>query len=325
MKKLLLILSVFAVFAACKDDDVANLSVDTNEITFDAKGTPQTINVTTDQSVWRVDTDADWISTNLAPEGNLTISATSNPRKTARASQIYVSANGAYQRIIVSQAGSLHEVGEPYPADNPVGIIYMTADGGEHGFVLSLEEMYCGWGPHTVATPGSGSLVDGKENTQAIIEAHSGEATFATDYPAFDWVNTLNGGDPNGPWYIPSYYQLIQMQHYLTGSDYIIPNPAPLPIAMTSQIYFTHADKKFRDGLNATIANLGGTPVTYTAGIYWSSTEVSASNADIFIFNDGQAMTANGFTSQPKAKQSVPIPGYPFLPVPLRMRAVMEF
>ena len=320
---------------ACKDDEGTTLSVSTNDIVLNAAGSPQVVAVHSSDAIWRIDSDADWLSIERDGQGNVTIGAFSNSRRASRTTRIFVSAKERFERITITQQGSLREVGEPYPdAENPKGVIYMLTEGGAHGFAVSLDEVTVGWGPADEENPGARSVVDGKTNTRAIIAAHGGRPDFAAEYPAFAWVRDLNGGDIDGGWYIPSFWEFMQMTAFINDGALAFNSDTPAPGAIMmmlntiNNLIRTHVgatgnfplDPAARMRYNAVITGLGGVPLNDGAqsavNLYWTSSEVGSTNAYACVFNFGSTFTQN--TSQAKA-------AWDGAPNARRVRAIFEF
>ncbi|MDR1719419.1 MAG: BACON domain-containing protein [Dysgonamonadaceae bacterium] len=269
-----LIIGAFAFFS-CNDEEKLPLTVSTDEITLDAAGHEQHFTVTTDEAIWRVVCDATWPMIERDSLGTVTVSAADNPSRAVRTAKLYIAAGDQFQRINLSQEGSLRVLGDPYPdAANPVGIIYKVSDGGQHGMVISLDQAQCTWGLAT-ATQGAGDFRDGSANTRSVVSAHKDDATFSTDFPAFFWVYQKNNGNADGEWYIPSYFELLEFYNLAVGNTYSIPatgNPS------SSQVTITH-NAAVREAFNASVEALGGTPVTFDKGMHWTSSESSAAQA----------------------------------------------
>ncbi|MDR0766053.1 MAG: hypothetical protein LBF09_03830 [Odoribacteraceae bacterium] len=284
MRHLLIIL--LASIATSCDDAADALLVSTNAITLDAAGREQRVTVHANNPLWEVIVEADWPVIER-DSLDIIITAASNPRRAPRVAHLYIAAGNRFERVTITQNGSLHVFGDPYPdANNPVGIIYKVIDGGEHGMILSLDQLdVVPWGPVT-DTHETGPL-DGKANTRAIIAARAGSPTFATDYPAFAWVHEKNGNQLDGEWYIPSIWELIEMYNFIIGNfSYVIPGGNP-PTMQIGNTYRPAHDLVARAAFDAGIIALGGTPFNFAASLYWSSTETSATNASALSFNNG--------------------------------------
>lgn len=284
-----MIVAAMVSLAACnsKWESGATLGLSQYEAVFEPAASTIEVAVTTNQSVWRADTDAKWFTLSRDEHtGNLLINAPVNQRKQERTGIIYISAGGAYQRILVKQQAPenvYYQVGDPWPDNiDPQGVIYKLLDqNGEHGMVVSLTTEVASWGA-AATSEGAASLIDGKANTQAVIAARMGQANFTTAYQAFAWVHELNGEDPDGAWYLPAYYEVQEMIHALFGSAYTMPDPAPAPATMVSANCVTAAqrtDPEQAQMINDALVDNGGTALDFgTSSTVWSSSEVSATN-----------------------------------------------
>jgi hypothetical protein len=287
MKKRLLLVAILAWWQASCDEDKSTLEVSSREIEMDASGNEQRLAVRTNEAIWEVVCDANWPVIER-DNGDVVFTAASNPGRDPRAAKIIIAAGDRYERIILTQAGSLRVPGDPYPdAEHPVGLIYKVSDGGTHGMAVSLDQLQCAWGPAAIAHENARSFVDGRGNTRNIIATHENDATFATDYPAFAWILQKNGNDLDGGWYLPSYFELVEMYNLLVGNIYTIPE-AGVPPSM--QPVVTH-NLAAREQFNAEMITWGGTPVNYPAAMYWSSSESSAGYACAVSFNGARDYT----------------------------------
>lgn len=120
----------------------------------------------------------------------------------------------------------VYAIGDYWPnAENPEGIVFSVSDGGLHGKVIHLKEAVK-WGPK-LSEAGAGvdwmrkEPEDGKLVTKQIIELHKGQDNFKTDYPAFNWIfETLNDGNLDGAWYVPSRSEIAEFAAVMSGFDY---------------------------------------------------------------------------------------------------------
>ena len=275
MRTKIIFLIVLGMLAFSCEDESAYLGVSGNEINLDAAGTAQTIEVNTGEDVWQISGNISWLTIGR-DSCYVTFSAPSNPKRAERSGSVVIVAGDRFERVQITQAGSAREVGEPYPdAVNPIGIIYKTTDGGNHGKVISFDQFEATWGPTTeVNNPAARSYDNGKSNTRNLIQAHRERADFALEYPAFDWVyNEKNQGNLEGGWYIPAYYELMELFYILAGSSYTIPSSIPSALGSVPA-----RNIAVWDGYNNTIASHGGTPMSFSSTNtvtvnYWSSSE----------------------------------------------------
>ncbi len=292
MKRILIVTAATALLHfSCNDDNGGStLQVSTHDIALDAEGLAQTLVVTTGDPLWDVANETAWVKIEREGTGNVLVGAYTNTKKQPRSAKIVICAGGRYERINITQEASLRSIGDAWPdAANPTGVVYKMSAGGAHGTVVSLDQLQCAWGPAGTTThPGAtGEFRNGKAATRAIIEAHRNDADFATAYPAYYWVYLKNGSNLDGEWYIPAYFQLVELHRTTTGNVYTIPATGNPPMMHNDASVRVTQDAAARDAFNASITAAGGTPVTYAAGIHWSSSEASAGQACLVVFNSG--------------------------------------
>lgn len=96
------------------------------------------------------------------------------------------------------------------------------------GHVISAKEYKGSWGPRVSEQQTTGNDAmrdepspDGKLATSNLIKAHQSEAGFETNYPGFYWLlNTMNGGDVEGDWYVPSRPEIAEFYCAISGLDW---------------------------------------------------------------------------------------------------------
>ena len=190
---------------ACSDDHEGSvLKLSQTEIALSAAGERHQIQVETDELLWQLSGKSDWVILER-DSCFLRVSADNNPTREVRSASFAVVAGKEHVSLQITQQGSVRAVGEYYPdATNPVGVIYSLSDGGNHGKVISFDEITGFCGPTEEANLGARDLFDGKSNTQAMLNAHKDKPDFQSAYSVFWWLlNEKNGGDVNGGWYIP--------------------------------------------------------------------------------------------------------------------------
>ena len=282
MRHLIIILAILV--AACDNKESA-LTVSARDVTIDAAGNGQRVIVTTNEPIWEAVSEDDWPVIERDSLG-VVISAASNPTREPRSARLYIAAGSRFERINIAQDGSLRVIGDPYPdAVNPIGVVYKVSEGGQHGKIVSIDQLAAA--PWSVITEThESSFVDGKAATRAVINARAASPAFAADYPAFAWVHQKNNGNPNGDWYIPSFWELVEMYNILVGNfAYVIPGGAPPSMQMN--LTRPAHNLTLRDAFNETITLLGGAPFDYAASMYWSSSEASEAQASAVSFNNG--------------------------------------
>jgi hypothetical protein len=298
MKYILPVILLLAI--ACENEDKGRtLEISTREITLDPAGREQRIAVVTNAPVWEVITNDPWPVIEQ-DSTEIVISAGSNPTRNPRDARIYIAAAGKFERVNITQEGSLHVFGDPYPdAAAPDGVIYKVVDGGEHGMVISLDQLAAApWiADINLTTAHTTDYVDGKASTRAIIAAHRDEPDFAVNYPAFAWVLAKNGGSLDGEWYIPSFWETFEMYNFIVGNDaYVISSGPPPSMQLPPTFARPTHNLTVRDEFNGRLAALGGAPVNYAASMYWTSSEATATNAIAISFNNGTDYMHTGFT-----------------------------
>jgi hypothetical protein len=274
-----------AAAAASCNDDKSTLVVSALQVTLDAAGNPQSLLVQTNEPIWEVISEDTWPIIQQ-DSFSVTITAASNPSREPRVARFYIAAGSRFERVILTQEGSLHVFGDLYPdAINPVGVIYKVMDGGQHGLVVSLDQLSATpWGP--ITDTHETDFVNGRQNTRNIIAAHAADANFATDYPAFAWVYAKNGNNLDGAWFIPSFWETYEMYNFLVGNfAYIIPGGTPP--SMQLNLSRPTQNITLRDAFDASVVAAGGTPFSYSGSAYWSSSEASVTSAAAISFHNG--------------------------------------
>lgn len=126
----------------------------------------------------------------------------------------------------------VYEVMDYYPvpddASTAEGIVFSVSDGGLHGLVISAKEYEGPYGPGVSEQQTTGNDAmreepepDGKLATYNLIMAHKDDAGFETDYPGFYWLlNTMNGGDVEGDWYVPSRPEIAELYCVMCDKDW---------------------------------------------------------------------------------------------------------
>lgn len=146
------------------------------------------------------------------------------------------------------------------------------------------------WKNGGLTTTGANSVINGPSNTSIITALAATDSNYQA---ALFCLNVDNGGGIGGytDWYIPATYELEVLYYFLkpntvanatgTGANPYAVSPEPVNTNHTSgspaQTSATGANG-FRTGE----AN------TFTANVYWTSTEISSSNATNINFYNGQ-------------------------------------
>lgn len=126
---------------------------------------------------------------------------------------------------VVAYQRNLYQIADYWPNDTaPEGIVFSVSEGGLHGVILSHQEKTGNWGPNQSEKNNGVTLMreepeDGWIVTQQLIGLRK-DVNFATEYPGFDWVlNTKNGGDVDGVWYVPTRPELRELYLVMCGMD----------------------------------------------------------------------------------------------------------
>ena len=274
------IICMFCALVSCGGDKEAGyLTISLNEVELDIAGDEVRVEVLSNERLIQSAQSGNWVNIDRDAE-YFVISAGSNPTRTPRKASIYIVAGDKYGIITVSQPGSLREVGEPYPdAENPVGIIYKLTDGGRHGKVVSLDQgPNTTWGESNQTNPGARDMWDGKKNTRHMIETYRDAGNFETAYGAFARVYAKNGGNLDGDWYLPSFYELMEMYFIMTGNVFTEPETDPV---RTERI---DHDRDVRNQFNAWITEHGGVAFAFATTSIWTSTEYDATRGRSYTF-----------------------------------------
>ncbi len=125
--------------------------------------------------------------------------------------------------------GKSYALGDYWPDDDdPEGVVFWLHPGrfGTKGKVVGLKESYImPWGPdiseESLGVAGIRSLDDGATATKNMIATHKNEENFESQYPAFHYVyTTVNDGQPDGPWYLPTRNELKALYAGYSGKVY---------------------------------------------------------------------------------------------------------
>jgi len=130
---------------------------------------------------------------------------------------------------VVAVGDMSYALGDYWPDDaDPEGVVFWVKPGseGKQGKVVGLDEAYVAqWGPENdeqaVGVEGIRNLTDGATATKNMIAKYNGSPSFREDYPAFFHIySEVNGGDKNGPWYLPARDELRMLFAGASGKVY---------------------------------------------------------------------------------------------------------
>jgi len=165
-----------------------------------------------------------------------------------------------------------HYIGELFGG----GIVYQVSVDGQHGLLMSLEDLNAGagaiWG--SIDVPTADSFTDGNANTNAIVTS-GGLATEAAglcnDYSAGGFAD----------WYLPSIRELKAMTlHAYLISSILEADGDPLTTGLIQE-------------------NTG-----FESGIYWSSTQVSSFGCGLYSFDKQSYVFAKSSVNLVRAVRS---------------------
>lgn len=145
-----------------------------------------------------------------------------------------------------------YSIGSIYDKNGIKGVVVMLYEGGNHGLVMSLDEVCLAWCKlHRKKTKmvGANSKTDGMANMAAVERYIAENGLSWSDFPAFEWCRSKGDG-----WYLPSINELWSAgTMYLGGSRMA-------------------GSRRFRKNFNTGVIEAGGTPLSNIM-FYHSSTE----------------------------------------------------
>lgn len=145
-----------------------------------------------------------------------------------------------------------YSIGSIYNKDGVKGVVVMLYENGNHGLVMSLDEVCLAWCKlHRKKTKivGANSKTDGMANMKAVERYIAANGLSWSDFPAFEWCRNKGEG-----WYLPSINELWSAgTMYLGGSRMA-------------------GSRRFRKNFNTGVIEAGGTPLSNIM-FYHSSTE----------------------------------------------------
>ena len=175
-----------------------------------------------------------------------------------------------YRDIILNDKNvPIYQVGDPYPdAENPIGIVFETSNGGRDGKIVSLDETQLKWSEKLIVT-GATDPLNGRKNMNTIATYIASNSETWSVYPAFAWVHGKNDAttdysdpDAKGVWYLPAIDELDVL--------FLVYN-------------------KDRESFNGSLTTAGG--VLLSNPRYWSSSEATSGGAWFVPFGSGFRIT----------------------------------
>ena len=151
-----------------------------------------------------------------------------------------------------------YEIGELYDQDGVKGIICALSEDGQHGLVISLDEIYLHWS--TFRKPdlrviGTDESSDGMVNMETVERYIAENGLSWDDFPAFKWCREKGEG-----WYLPAIDELLTIGHNYNGGTRI------------------RNDRQARNKFNDALKGAGGERMDRMV-YYFSSTEMDEKNA----------------------------------------------
>lgn len=259
----------------------SDFTLSTKSVDLTADGSAQTIKVVTDIEDWWVEGAPEWLHVK-SDVAKGTITLTADPAEATRTASLKVigTKNGKRVEAAVSvQQLKKYKVGEVYKVDGkPVGIVFYTSDGGNHGYVFSLDDnglkedpnnalhwsvnMYAGYGTDSEAMRNSEPVCldqnDGRNNMAAVKRCSNpvmNGRSWQECYPVMAWADQYARNHSGQEWYLPSRNELDKLAAYLNG------------IYEGSGVTTSSADdskrEAARNAVNKLLKENGGTP------FYW--------------------------------------------------------
>ena len=109
------------------------------------------------------------------------------------------------------------KIGDYYERDGVKGVVCALTDGGTHGLILSLGEIYlpwCGFRKSEQRATGAVDAADGRVNMAAVERFIAENGLSWADFPAFKWCREQGEG-----WYLPAIDELLVVGHNYNGGS----------------------------------------------------------------------------------------------------------
>ena len=151
-----------------------------------------------------------------------------------------------------------YEIGELYDQDGVKGIICALSEDGQHGLVISLDEIYLHWS--TFRKPdlrviGTDESSDGMVNMETVERYIAENGLSWDDFPAFKWCRDKGEG-----WYLPAIDEILVIGNNYNGGTRLRNN------------------RKARNAFNDALKDVGGERMDRMV-YYFSSTEKNEKEA----------------------------------------------
>lgn len=191
-------------------------------------------------------------------------------------------------------------IGQAYGGGYYAGQISTTGDGIADYYLIigpvAFAQTSLRWKTTNTDTPGTGSLVDGLLNTDAMDNA---------SHPAAQFCKALSIGR-FADWYMPAVYELEICYYNLkpsTTSNATNTGNNPYSVPRRDDQYTSGNPAQ----TSVAIFQTGGTEA-FTEGFYWASTQSTATNAPIRNFGNGQSSsTSKNNTRLVRAMRRIPV------------------
>lgn len=151
-----------------------------------------------------------------------------------------------------------YAVGELYDFNGVKGLICQVSEDGQHGLVISLDEIYLHWSEFRkpdLRLAGADDRADGEANMEKVARYIADNNLTWDDFPAFKWCREQGEG-----WYLPAIDELLKLGHNYNGGTRI------------------RNDRQARNRFNDALKVSGGDRMDRMV-YYFSSTEVDEKNA----------------------------------------------
>lgn len=107
------------------------------------------------------------------------------------------------------------KIGDYYERGDVKGIVCLLTDEGEHGLILSLDEIYLPWSVFRRPdwrSVGAADSADGRINMETVARYIADNGLSWDDFPAFKWCRDKGEG-----WYLPAIDELLLIGHNYNG------------------------------------------------------------------------------------------------------------
>ncbi len=204
-----------------------------------------------------------------------------------------------------------YQIGDYYPdptnASTAQGMVFWIkpGSGGAHGKVLGMKEVLLKMGTKTgyyytneyaAGIVGVRNSDDGYTATRNMIKRRIIEEKKTADYPAYDYIyTTMNGGNVDGPWYIPAFYELRALYAGINGNVYESISgwkhehgPMPGYDGVAAEMFRTNFNKKIKTASGTELSFIKGSDTDSDKGSnYWTSTERDTFYEFVIRFDTG--------------------------------------